>query len=113
LTKHRFKKAALAAALGALFSAGILTASRAEASPYDPYLPMPPVWCPGGGGGSSWGGYCEGISYPDGTRWNINSFWAPFVGVTWSPMKCVQFTGQPNPPLAPNGCGMGGPVVAR
>lgn len=84
--------AALAIALG--------TAPAVHAN-YDPHIQIPPYWCPGGGIFSGYGGYCEGPSYPDGTRWNFNQVMG-FI----PPMKCVVFTGQPNPPLAgPGGCG--------
>ena len=87
--------AALAIALG--------TAPAANAMP-DPYFPQPPIWCPGNGPGisaSGYGGYCEGRSYPDGTRWNVFR-----IGYFWNPMRCIIPDGSMNPPLAPpGGCG--------
>ena len=94
--------------LGAALSAVVLAAMpESTASPYDPHTPIPALsWCPGGGGSTGWGGYCECTSYPDGTRWNIAWGFAPFAGTVWQPMKCVVFTGSPLPPLAgPGGCG--------
>jgi hypothetical protein len=80
---------------------GLFGLTPSASAAYDPHVPIPPYWCPGGGVFSGWGGHCEGVSYPDGTRWNFNSV----MGVI-TPMQCVVFTGQPNPPLAgPGGCG--------
>ena len=93
------------AGVSALAAAGMLTAARAEAQP-DPYWPVPPVWCPGGGTMTSWGGFCDGATFPDGTKWHMDSFWAPFVGRVWNPIVCVVADAPAPPPLAgPNGCG--------
>lgn len=95
------------AAISVTLAAVTLSAvPAASAAPYDPHTPIPALsWCPGGGGSTGWGGYCEGVSYPDGTRWNIAWGFAPFAGTIWQPMKCVVFTGAPLPPLAgPGGC---------
>lgn len=68
----------------------------ANATP-DPYWPLPPFWCPGNEGGI----YCEGRSYPDGTRWNVFR-----IGYFWNPLRCIIPDGPMNPPLAPpGGCG--------
>lgn len=92
-----------AAILGAL----LLADPEAKADVFDPHVPIPALqWCPGGGTLMGIGGYCEGESYADGTRWNIAYGWAPFVGRITQPMKCIVWTGDPNPPLAgPGGCG--------
>lgn len=67
----------------------------------DPYVPNPPTWCPGGGGGSGWGGYCEGKTFKDGTRLNLHR-----IGWAWQPLRCIIPDGSPFPPLAgPGGCG--------
>jgi hypothetical protein len=77
----------------------------AQAQP-DPYFPRPPFRCPGNSPGisfSGYGGYCEGISYRDGSRWNLYQ-----VGLFWQPICCIIPDGTPFPPLAePRGCGMG------
>jgi hypothetical protein len=94
-------------AVGAAIAASCISPPAANADMYDPHIPIPLLsWCPGGGIGTGLGGYCEGASYPDGTRWNIAYGWAPFVGRIQQPMRCIVFTGDPNPPLAgPGGCG--------
>lgn len=91
----------------ALAAACIAVDPPAHADIIDPHIPIPALeWCPGGGTLMGIGGYCEGQSYPDGTRWNIAYGWAPFVGRITQPMKCIVYTGDPNPPLAgPGGCG--------
>jgi len=71
----------------------------------DPYFPLPPSWCPGNPPGalsvSGYGGYCEGDSYADGSRWNAYS-----VGLLWQPVRCIIPNGTAFPPLAPpGGCG--------
>ena len=65
----------------------------------------PPNWCPGGGSLTGWGGYCDGRTFPDGTKWHQDSFWAPFVGRVWNPIVCVRADAPAPPPLAPGGCG--------
>ena len=68
----------------------------------------PPNWCPGGGALTAWGGYCDGATYPDNTKWHQDSFWAPFVGRVWNPIVCVVANAPAPPPLAPpSGCGRG------
>lgn len=76
-------------------------AGQARADFMDPKVPIPALtWCPGGGGGSAWGGFCEGTSFPDGTR--LNFFRA--MGF-WQGPRCIRPDGTPTPPLAPGGCG--------
>lgn len=82
----------------------ITRAPKAHASPIDV---NPPIYCPGGGITTGWGGYCDGNPYPDGTRWHSDSFWAPVVGLVWRPAMCVRI-GTTEP--APGGCGQ---AVAR
>lgn len=92
--------AAAAATAGALMLAPVASADL------DPHMPIPGVgFCPGGGSDMVFGGYCEGMSYPDGTRWQYVAGWAPFVGHFWTGPNCIFWTGNPLPPLAPaNGC---------
>ncbi len=104
---------------GALGMAAPSAAMPAPApAPYDVFVPIPAAnWCPGGGTSNQWGGYCEGASYGDGTRWNVAWINAPFAGMVYQPMKCVVHTGSPMPPIAgPSGCGRviggGGPIGA-
>lgn len=67
----------------------------------DAKLPIPLIgWCPGGGGGSGFGGFCEGANFPDGTR--LNYFSA--MGF-WQGPRCIRVDGSPTPPAAPGGCG--------
>ena len=82
----------------------LLTAPAAQADT-DQFMPQPPLWCPGNVPGTivslGYGGYCEGRSYPDGTRWNTYR-----IGWFWQPLRCVMFDGSFNPPTAPaGGCG--------
>ena len=81
---------------------GIAAATEAKALP-DPYVPNPPFWCPGNGAGlsaSGYGGYCEGRTFPDGSR--LNTF---RIGYWWQPLRCIIPDGSPMPPLAgPGGC---------
>lgn len=78
----------------------ILTTEKAHAA-LDPYVPIPPVWCPGGGGQSPWGGWCDGKTFPDGTKLHI----ANGMGF-WLPIQCVIADAPAPPPLAPaGGCG--------
>lgn len=90
--------------VGALAAVAVGLAGPAQAQP-DPYLPVPPFWCPGNPpgaiSGSGYGGYCEGKTFPDGTRLNT---WR--LGAFWQPIRCIIPDGTPNPPLAPpGGCG--------
>ena len=90
-------KKALIGGLAALVI-GLTTAPVASAE-LDPRIPQPPFWCPGNGPGisaSGYGGYCEGRSYPDGTRWNVFR-----IGYFWNPLRCIIPDGSMNPPLAP------------
>ncbi|WGH20932.1 hypothetical protein SEA_MMASICARM_55 [Mycobacterium phage MmasiCarm] len=97
----------VAAATAVLIVCAVGWSGRANATP-DPYWPIPPVWCPGGGTMTSWGGYCDGTPYPDGTKWHMDSFVAPFVGRVWNPIVCVVHPAPAPPPLAPpTGCGRG------
>jgi len=76
-----------AAAAVALTWSAFSGAGVGAAAP-DPYFPLPPSWCPGNPPGaltaSGYGGYCEGNSYPDGTRWNAYS-----IGLLWQPVRCI------------------------
>lgn len=90
------------------YAAFVLSGGRANAAP-DPYWPVPPVWCPGGGTSTGWGGYCNGAVFPDGTQWHQDSFVAPFVGRVYNPIVCVVANTPAPPPLAPAG-GCGGQV---
>jgi hypothetical protein len=89
--------------LAALTNDALGVAPVANATP-DPYWPLPPFWCPGNGPGisaSGYGGYCEGKTFPDGTRLNV---WR--MGYFWQPIRCIIPDGSINPPLAgPGGCG--------
>lgn len=93
--------------MGAAVAAALILAPGAQAAP-DPFFPHPPHWCPGNVAPNSsgllrTGGFCEGQSFPDGTRWN-----AYRVGRLWLPLRCIVFNGSPTPPLAPpGGCGGG------
>lgn len=108
--RRRVALAATAILILALIVIALAAARPAKAeNPYDPYIPIPALgWCPGGGfGGAGWGGYCEGQTYADGTRWSMNTV----LGYS-QPMQCIVFTGQPMPPLAPpSGCGRGAAVL--
>jgi len=67
---------------------------------FDPYMPIPALgWCPGGGVGSGWGGFCDGRRYADGTFWHS----ANAMGF-WLPTQCVIDNGTAMPPAAPWGC---------
>ncbi|WP_396902487.1 hypothetical protein [Mycolicibacterium sp.] len=92
--------------LGVLFGIGAAWwITDAKAAP-DPYWPIPPVWCPGGGTQTGWGGYCDGATFPDGTKWHTDNFVAPFVGRVWNPIVCVVADAPAPPPVAgPGGCG--------
>lgn len=85
-----------------LVATGIGYAARAEALP-DPYTPVPPFWCPGNGPGltsTGFASYCEGRSFPDGTRLNTYR-----IGAWWQPVRCIIPNGTIDPPLAgPGGC---------
>lgn len=95
---------ALTSAFTVMAAAAMLTAAPAAAEP-DPLVPQPPLWCPGNPPGaiaaSGYGGYCEGRSFPDGTRLNAYA-----IGMFWQPMRCIIPNGSMTPPLAPpGGCG--------
>lgn len=81
---------------------------QAHAQPLDPYMPLPPVWCPGGGIMTGWGGYCDGKTFLDGTKWHMDAVSAPFVGMVWNPIVCVVDTGEIMQPQAPPGGCNGG-----
>lgn len=104
-TVRRFLASVAAGAV--LAGTAIGYAGHAHAMP-DPYMPLPPVWCPGGGIQTGWGGYCDGKTFPDNTKWHMDSFVAPFVGRVWNPIVCVVADAPAPPPLAgPGGCGGG------
>jgi hypothetical protein len=87
----------------AALAAALALAVPAHADPYDPHYPQPMNgWCPGGSHMADYLAYCEGVPYPDGTRWNMYR-----VGlVAWSTLRCIAPDGSMNPPLAPpGGCG--------
>lgn len=90
--------------LAALTNDALGVAPVANGATPDPYWPLPPFWCPGNGPGisaSGYGGYCEGKTFPDGTRLNV---WR--MGYFWQPIRCIIPDGSINPPLAgPGGCG--------
>ena len=93
------------ALLGAGFVAAAALGVPAAASPGDPFVPNPPMWCPGNDPNafvaSGYGGFCEGRTFPDGTRWNTYR-----VGFFWQPLRCIIADGTPFPPIAPpSGCG--------
>jgi hypothetical protein len=87
------------------FAVAALSEPKSSASPgpdINPWI----MWCPGGGVQTSWGGYCDGVTFPDGTKWHQDSFVAPFVGRVWNPIVCVIANAPAPPPLAPEGgCG--------
>ena len=65
-----------AAAAGAT-AAAMLTlggAAYSAADTFDPQVPnVGAGWCPGGGAVSfSFGSFCDGVPYPDGTRWHYD-----------------------------------------
>lgn len=85
-------------------AAFIVGAGSAKANPPDVSFP----YCPGGGVATAWGGYCDGKTFPDGTKWHTDAYWAPFVGRVWNPIVCVVANAPAPPPLAPpGGCGGG------
>ncbi len=63
----RFLFAAIAA-----IAAAIAFAPLAHADPTpDPHIPNPLTgYCPGGGMGNLFEGYCDGVKYPDGSYWH-------------------------------------------
>lgn len=76
--------------------------AKADGPDINPWI----MWCPGGGIQTGWGGYCDGTTFPDGTKWHQDSFVAPFVGRVWNPIVCVVANAPAPPPLAPpSGCG--------
>ena len=103
---------AAAASITVLAGTGIARAEHAAADDIivinpaprpalDARLPVPLIgWCPGGGGGSGFGGFCEGSNFSDGTRLNYFS-----VMGFWQGPRCIRVDGTPNPPAAPGGCG--------
>jgi hypothetical protein len=102
---RRLRRLLCLVALGAITAAAALAVvmPKAQAMP-DPYMPLPPVWCPGGGIQTGWGGWCDGKTFPDGTKLHMDSFVAPFVGRVWNPIVCVVADAPAPPPLAPGGC---------
>ncbi len=102
-----------AAALAASAVPGV--GAVAHAGP-DPHMPDPlNGYCPGGGAGNVFEGYCDGLHYPDGSYWHKLNYGAtsfPFLmpGQT-QPMQLglscvVDPDGGPVPqPAPPGGCG--------
>lgn len=82
----------------AIYAIIVLSLGRANAMP-DPYTPIPPAYCAGGGGQTPWGGYCDGKTFPDGTKLHI----ANAMGF-WQPMQCIIADGGTTP-ASPGGCG--------
>ncbi|WP_409430570.1 hypothetical protein ACJEIK_26400 [Mycobacterium sp. SMC-16] len=92
----------LSVAAGAVLAGtGIAYADRADAQ-LDPRIPIPTLnWCLGGGAGSGFGSYCEGIAFPSGAR--LNYF--RVLGY-WQGPRCILPNGTPTPePAAPAMCG--------
>lgn len=86
---------------GAVIAASTIAGAPPAHAQWDPRIPIPVLtWCPGGGGGSGWGGYCEGINFPDGTRLNFFR-----VMGYWQGPRCIRPNGTPDPIPAPGGCG--------
>lgn len=101
--KRTVRRLLAAVAAGAVLTGtAIGYASHSHAQPgFDPHIPIPVLtWCPGGGGGSSFGGYCEGTTFPDGSRLN----YARVLGY-WQGPRCIFPDGTPTPPAAPGHCG--------
>lgn len=92
--------------VGVIALLGLVVGPATDARANDPFVPQPPYWCPGNDDPNSvgflrTGGFCEGQSFPDGTRWNTVR-----VGRLWLPRRCIVFNGSPTPPSAPpGGCG--------
>lgn len=97
-------------ALIALPAAALVLAPMAHADG-DPHIPNPSTGqCAGGGGGSMYMGYCDGLHYPDETYWHRLAWGMPWLGQDpnqvpnpWT--SCVKDTGGPVPDPAPGGCG--------
>lgn len=105
-TKPGLKRRIAVGALLLGFLAGPVVSPVADARTGDPFVPHPPHWCPGNSDPNTvgllrTGGFCEGQTFPDGTRWN-----ALRVGRLWLPRRCIVFNGSATPPSAPpGGCG--------
>lgn len=102
---RKIRRIAAGMAFGAALGAAVVIGAGESRADIDPYIPSPPLWCPGNDPNafvaSGYGGYCEGSSYPDGTRWNTYR-----VGWFWNPMRCIIPDGTPFPPIAQRGgCG--------
>ncbi len=93
----------------------LLVAGPACAGP-DPHMPDPlNGYCPGGGAGNVFEGYCDGIKYPDGSYWHRLNYGAtsfPWLmpgdtKPTQLGLSCViDPDGGPIPqPAPPGGCG--------
>ena len=91
----------------------------------DPHIPNPSTgYCPGGSMGSPiYMGFCDGIPYPDGTKWHTRQWGIPLYGNPNglagtsgggpSGAECVIDDGSPVPPPAPpGGCGGAVPPAA-
>lgn len=99
----------------ALLAAGALWAAAPAGADPDPHIPNPVMgYCPGGGSGTLYMGYCDGAKYPDGSYWHHVNYGMPWMGqqpgspdspLTW----CVVDDGSLIPPQAPPG-GCGGAV---
>ena len=112
MSKSTVRRTLTAVAVGGALALGVAagaTPARADIvfivpgpSPtLDQHIPNPPIWCPGGGNASGFGAYCEGVSYPDGSRWNLYRVFG-----LWQPIRCILPDGSMNPPLAgPGACG--------
>lgn len=109
---HRVTTAIVVACSAAFLVTGV---AHADPAP-DPHIPNPLVgYCPGGGAGNVFEGYCDGVKYPDGSYWhriNYGTLAFPFTmpGQT-EPMQlglsCVvdPDNGPIPQPAPPGGCG--------
>jgi hypothetical protein len=102
-----------AAALAASAMPGLGAVAHADP---DPHMPDPlNGYCPGGGAGNVFEGYCDGVKYPDGSYWHKLSYGAtsfPWLmpgqtKPTQLGLSCVvDPDGGPIPqPAPPGGCG--------
>jgi hypothetical protein len=80
--RHRWRSRLSSTLATAVLVMALSVPPLAHADPPDPHIPNPLTgYCPGGGAGNVFEGYCDGEHYPDGSYWH--QLMAGGLGFPW------------------------------